>query len=142
MSPTVIPYVAVKSVSTAVAFYTEKLGFALNDKSHYPDQYAHVYLGGPAPHASTAQIMFHPFPSVDNAAAGWTKDDKYMPIDILIALREDGKGKEVVDEWHTKLVAKGAVAKDLPEDKPWNCRQTTFIDPDGNRVSFYYDLNI
>ncbi|TDL13303.1 hypothetical protein BD410DRAFT_847090 [Rickenella mellea] len=64
----------------------------------------------------------------------------YGPSELLIRLSGDEKGKEIVDEWHDKIVKNGVVAKEKPEDKPWNCRQAVFTDPDGHELQFYFWL--
>ncbi|TDL17308.1 hypothetical protein BD410DRAFT_794469 [Rickenella mellea] len=133
MAPTVIPFLTVKSVEDTVEFYTTKLGFKLNEANHTPRQFAHVYLGDQVSD-SAAQIMLQP---PVRTAQGIRQ---YAPSQILIELREDGKAKEVVDEWYDRIVQFGAVAEEKPEDKPFNCRQTTFKDLDGNDIIFYYWL--
>ncbi|TDL22544.1 Glyoxalase/Bleomycin resistance protein/Dihydroxybiphenyl dioxygenase, partial [Rickenella mellea] len=139
MPPTIIPFLTVKSVDASVEFYTKKLGFKVNEATLMPGQYAHIYLGDELCDNS-AQIMFHP-PGPAGAPPGTPPGDRpHAPSELLIQLLETGKGKEVVDEWHDKIVKLGVEAKEKPEDKPWNCRQAIFNDPDGNDLMFYFWL--
>ncbi|TDL22546.1 hypothetical protein BD410DRAFT_788366 [Rickenella mellea] len=104
-----------------------------------PGQSAHVYLGDELGNDS-AQIMFHARGHPPAPPGAPQSDRPYAPSELLIHLLEKGKGKEVVDEWHDKIVKLGVEAKEKPEDKPWNCRQATFNDPDGNDLMFYFWL--
>ncbi|MEL0651262.1 VOC family protein [Algibacter sp. TI.3.09] len=45
---------------------------------------------------------------------------------------------ENLDDWVEKLVKKGIIFTELPNDKPWLWREAHLKDPDGNNIILFY----
>ena len=45
-----------------------------------------------------------------------------------------------VDALYAEWNASQAIIVSPPEDKPWNLREFTIADPDGNRIRVFYDF--
>ncbi|KZO96918.1 Glyoxalase/Bleomycin resistance protein/Dihydroxybiphenyl dioxygenase [Calocera viscosa TUFC12733] len=135
--PTFLVYLPVTDVEASVKWYTTALGFKLNEATHYPGNYAHIYLGGPSAKESRAQLMLRKFPGEYRHETEGTKPPVY---DLMWDVCETGKGKEVVDAWLEK-VKKTGVEVGLQgtgaADKEWGTRQFELRDPDGHWVTFF-----
>ncbi|KZT60340.1 Glyoxalase/Bleomycin resistance protein/Dihydroxybiphenyl dioxygenase [Calocera cornea HHB12733] len=135
--PTFLVYLPVTDVEASIKWYTTALGFKLNEKTHYAGQYAHIYLGGPSAKESKAQLMIRKYPAPYKQEKEGTKPPVY---DLMWDVTEQGKGKEVVDEWLEKVKKTGVevgLVEPGAEDKEWGTRQFELRDPDGHEVTFF-----
>jgi catechol 2,3-dioxygenase-like lactoylglutathione lyase family enzyme len=115
----VIPVLAVRNVTDAIAFYTAKLGFELRgtDRSQDPN-YAVVGRGGVRLH-----LQWHDEPDF----AGEMPELRFV-IDDVDTLFEEYRTKDV---FHSRTALR---------DTPWGTREFAFYDPDGNGLIFFRDL--
>lgn len=115
------PVLPVRSVSQAVGYYTERLGFRLSFQDHPQDpQYAGVERDGIELH-----LQWHD--PADFREAVDTLMLRFV-IDDVDALFEEYKDEQVFHD-HTAL-----------SDTSWGTREFAFYDLDGNGLTFYRDL--
>ncbi len=104
-----VPVVPVSDIAEAMAFYRDKLGFAVvfqqGEYAGVTRDDAHLHLDG-----------------VVNKGAG------------LVTCRVEAEG---VDELYAELEAQGVIDPEEPiRDTPWGSRQFSVIDCCGNRLTF------
>lgn len=115
------PVLPVRSVSQAIGYYTERLGFRLSFQDDLRDpQYAGVERDGICLH-----LQWHD--PADFREAVDTLMLRFV-IDDVDALYDEYKDKQVFHD-QTAL-----------NDTPWRTREFAFNDLDGNGLTFYRDL--
>ncbi len=120
--PSAVPEIPAANVDKAAAYYVNALGFTL-DWGGDQGGIAGISRGNcrlfltnrsfRESHGNTAPVLF------------WLNLDSKAEVDELFA------------QWHAaqaKIVA-------APEDKPWNLREFTAADPDGNLIRVFYDFS-
>ena len=117
--PPVVPEVPVASLTDALAYYRDRLGFAVDWSD---EQLAGVSQGG-------ARIFLAA--TVHRAAAG-----NSAPIVMWVNL--DGRAE--VDALHERWTAAGAAIVAAPEAKPYKLYEFFARDLDGNVLRVFYDF--
>jgi catechol 2,3-dioxygenase-like lactoylglutathione lyase family enzyme len=103
----------VRDVAKSLAFYTERLGFAVEFRMGEPPTYAIV---------ECEAVSLHLMPASQDPA-GLGTSSIYVYVDDVDAL-------------HAGLVAMGCPIEIAPEDFSYGMRETSVRDPDGNRITF------
>lgn len=119
--PPAIPELPVSNIHQAAAYYINALGFHL-DWHDEPDGIAGISHGGCRLFLTDA-----PFRQRRGNAA---------PIVVWLNLDSRQQVDELYNLWHET----GARLPSAPEDKPWNLREFTALDPDGNQLRVFYDF--
>ena len=116
---TVIPVLAVRNVSDAIAFYTGKLGFDLKFADSPQDpKFAIV-------RRNSVRLALQWHDAADFAGEG---PELRFVVDDPDSLFEEYRPKGV---FHARTALR---------DTPWGTREFAFFDPDGNGLFFYRDL--
>jgi uncharacterized glyoxalase superfamily protein PhnB len=119
--PQAIPELPVSNVDAAAKYYVEMLGFTFdwgNDE------------GGIGGISQGDCRMF-----LTNASFHQTYGNGGSVV-VWLNLTS----KQEVDQLHERWAKAGARILAEPEDKPWNLREFTAGDPDGNRLRVFYDF--
>lgn len=103
----------VRDVGASLAFYRERLGFAVQFQMGDPPSYA-IIESGP--------VSLHLMPVSQSAAALGLSS-------IYVYVRN-------VDGLHRDYVARGCPIEVPPEDFSYGMREMSVRDPDGNRITF------
>lgn len=103
----------VRDVGVSLAFYRERLGFAVQFQMGEPPSYA-IIESGP--------VSLHLMPASQAAAALGLSS-------IYVYVRH-------VDGLHRDYVARGCAIEVPPEDFFYGMREMSLRDPDGNRITF------
>ncbi|KAF0136031.1 MAG: hypothetical protein FD152_1142 [Xanthobacteraceae bacterium] len=103
----------VRDVATSLAFYTDRLGFAVQFRMGEPPTYAII---------EREAVSLHLMPASQDPA-GLGTSSIYVYVDDVDAL-------------HAGLVAMGCPIEIAPEDYSYGMRETSVRDPDGNRFTF------
>ncbi len=119
--PHAVPEIPVTDVEKAAAYYVETLGFRFD----WGDDAGGI--GG----ISRGQCRMF----LTNASL---REPHGNSGPVVIWLNLNSKGE--VDELHQRWQAAGARILSAPEDKPWNLREFTAADPDGNQLRVFYDF--
>ncbi len=119
--PPSVPEIPVQSIDAAVAYYTSCLGFTLDWGSE---------AGGIAGISKGDCRLFLTNP---NFRAGQTN---VAPVVVWINVESRVAADSLFDLWHEAE----AIVVAAPEDMPWNLREFTVADPDGNRFRVFYDF--
>ena len=115
----IIPVLAVRNVSDAIAYYTAKLGFDLKYADQPQDpQYAVV---------GRDSVRIH-LQSHDAADFAGEMPELRFAVDDPDSLFEEYRTKDV---FHSKTALR---------DTPWGTREFAFFDPDGNGLFFFRNL--
>ena len=115
----VIPVLAVRNVSDAIAYYTGKLGFDLKGTDQEQDpKYAVIGRDG-------VRLHLQGHDSADFVGEG---PELRFVVDDVDGLFEEYRTKDV---FHAKTALR---------DTPWGTREFAFYDPDGNGLIFFRDL--
>jgi len=112
--PQAVPEIPVRDVAKAAEYYVKSLGF---------------------------QLDWH---SEEHGIAGISQGDCRMflmyapgaPVKVWLNL----ESKQEVDELYDRWLSSGASVLSRPEDKPWNLREFTVADLDGNQLRVFYDF--
>ena len=108
----------VADVAASLAFYRDRLGFAV--------QFA---MGEPATYAIIERetVSLHLMPA--------SQDPKALGLSSIYVYARD------VDGLHTELLAMGCAIELAPLDLRYGMREMSVRDPDGNRITFGQDLS-
>jgi uncharacterized glyoxalase superfamily protein PhnB len=120
--PQAVPEIPVGNVDAAAAYYVSVLGFSLdwgNDRGG---------IGGISQGDCRMFLTNAPFRGGD-APNGR----------VIVWLNLNSK--QEVDELFARWKSTGAKIVEAVEDKPWNLREFTVEDLDGNRLRVFYDFN-
>lgn len=120
--PAGVPEIPAANVDKAVTYYVNVLGFTLdwgNDEGG---------VAGISRGECRLFVTNHAFRELHGNAA---------PIVIWLNLT----GKAEVDVLFAEWQAAGATIVSGPEDKPWNLREFTASDVDGNLIRVFYDFS-
>lgn len=120
--PQAVPEIPVSNVMTAADYYVKVLGFTFdwgNDE------------GGIGGISQGKCRMFLTNPSFRNCYGNLGK--------IVIWLNLNNK--QEVDQLYRRWRNAGAKILSEPENKPWNLREFTAADLDGNHLRVFYDFN-
>ncbi len=120
--PQAVPEIPVSSVENAARYYVDVLGFTLD----WGDD-----AGGIGGISQGDCRMFLTNASFRGA------DAPTSPIVVWLNLNN----KQEVDELFARWKERGANVVAAVEDKPWNLREFTVADLDGNRLRVFYDFN-
>jgi len=107
-----VPELPVKDVGKAQAFYRDKLGFQI------------AWID---PTKTIGAV------SKDEAAIFLRQHKQIVPITVWIFV-------DHVDETYKEFVQAGIAISETIETKPWNTRQFTIKDFDGNKFIFHHDV--
>ena len=110
---------AVKNLQTSVAFYRDRLGFAVN--AEY-DGWCFLSRDG-------IQLMLGHCP--DEVPASQTNDHSYFAYVEV----------QGIDELHSDFLARGLAPLSAPESKAWGMREFMVTTPDGHRIMFGQDID-
>ncbi|RXG42328.1 hypothetical protein VDGE_09601 [Verticillium dahliae] len=116
----IIPSLQSTSIAATAAFYTEELGFTLagTESDGGEAYFCSVHAG---PKAAANIYFFRASP------------EDCKPGAVMIAV-----GTAEVDSFYAYLRGRPAVkVVEEIEDKPWEYRQFSILDPDGNRLTFF-----
>jgi uncharacterized glyoxalase superfamily protein PhnB len=119
--PQAIPEIPVSHVGNAAEYYVKMLGFNL-DWANDEDG-----IGGISQGECRMFLTDAPF-----------RQGHKNEAPVVIWLNLDSK--QEVDELYHKWKNAGAKILAEPEDKPWNLREFTVADLDGNRLRVFYDF--
>lgn len=119
--PPAIPEIPVSHLHRAITYYREKLGFSFDWGED--DGIAGVSRG-------QCRIFL--------TDTSFRSTHRNQPP-VVIWLNVDGKAE--VDSLHAAWQMTGAKIVSPPEDKPWNLREFTAADPDGNLFRVFYDFS-
>lgn len=124
--PPAVPEIPVTDIAKAAAYYTNQLGF-------------HLDWGGPdngddGGIAGISQGHCRIFLTNPSFRAGYGN-----AATVLIWLNVSSK--QEVDALHATWARSGARIVSPPEDKPWNLREFTAADLDGNLLRVFYDFS-
>jgi catechol 2,3-dioxygenase-like lactoylglutathione lyase family enzyme len=120
-SPQAVPEIPVSTIDRAAGYYVNNLGFHLDWGGEE---------GGIAGISKGHCRMF-----LTNTAFREPYGTS-GPVTIWLNL----ESKDQVDELHQQWARTKAKILSEPEDKPWNLREFTAADPDGNRFRVFYDF--
>jgi len=110
---------AVRDLSASVAFYRDKLGFAVAAEF---DGWCFLSRDG------VELMLGH---CADEVPASEIGDHSYFAyIDV-----------RAVDALHAEFVANGVTSLSAPDSKPWGMREFALTTPDGHRIMFGQDLD-
>jgi predicted lactoylglutathione lyase len=124
--PQPVPEIPVSDIATAAEYYLQALGFHL-DWSSDQDGICGISQGNCR--------FFLANPSF-RAQEGRENHGNSGPVVIWLNL----ESKTEVDELYQRWRQAGARILAAPEDKPWNLREFTALDPDGNKLRVFYDF--
>ena len=119
--PPAVPEIPVANIDKAAAYYVDTLGFTLD----WGDE-----EGGIAGISREHCRLF-----ITNTAF---RQEYGNTGPILFWLNLGSKAE--VDELFAVWKSAGATIVFEPEDKPWNLREFTAADPDGNHIRVFYDF--
>ena len=119
--PSAVPEVPVSDIGKAAGYYADCLGFRLDWGGE---------RGGIAG-MSKGQCRIFLADAAFRGAGG-----QLAPIVLWLNL----DSREAVDELHRAWSGSGATIVAPPESKPWQLREFTAADPDGNRWRVFYDF--
>ena len=117
--PSPVPELPVSDIQAAAAFYKSKLGFSVD--WIYENQIAGISK-------DSARIFIRLR----------TDEEKKQAYSVLIWLNMNSAAE--VDELYEDWKSSGVQITDELETKPWNLREFTASDPDGNRFRVFHDL--
>ena len=117
--PSPVPELPVSDIQAAGAFYKSKLGFSVD--WIYENQIAGISK-------DSARIFIRLK----------TDEEKKQAYSVLIWLNMNSAAE--VDELYESWKNSGVQITDELETKPWNLREFTASDPDGNRFRVFHDL--
>ena len=117
--PSPVPELPVSDIQAAGAFYKSKLGFSID--WIYENQIAGISK-------DSARIFIRLR----------TDEEKKQAYSVLIWLNMNSAAE--VDELYEDWKSSGVQITDELETKPWNLREFTAADPDGNRFRVFHDL--
>ena len=120
--PGAVPEIPVEDIDTAVAYYRDRLGFALD----WGDE-----AGGIAGVSKGACRLF-----LTNRAF---REELRNAPPVVIWLNVDSAHE--VDALHEDWKGRGARIVARPESKPWKLREFTVADADGNQFRVFYDFS-
>lgn len=120
--PQVIPEIPVSNVEKAADYYVNALGFTLDWHSQQ-DGIGGISQGECRMFLTNAAFRQH-----------YGNGEKLV---VWLNLNS----KQEVDELYQRWRQTGAKIVAEPEDKPWNLREFTVLDPDGNQLRVFYDFN-
>ena len=104
------PVLHVKEMTAALAYYRDKLGFAVTYSWEDPPRYVCLCRDDAASHLNS-----------------------YVPPDAPAHIQLFCNG---VDALYAQLAARGVAVTEPLEDRPYGMRDFTVLDPDGNRLVF------
>lgn len=107
------PILRVRDVEASIAYYVERLGFAL--------QFSWGEGDGPVSFAGVSRDGFE----VMLCLEGQGQPGTWFTVWV-----------DDVDELHAEYVDRGADIRRAPVDLPWGVREMNVIDPDGHRIRF------
>jgi predicted lactoylglutathione lyase len=117
--PSPVPELPVSDIQAARVFYKSKLGFSVD--WIYENQIAGISK-------DSARIFIRLK----------TDEEKKQAYSVLIWLNMNSAAE--VDELYESWKNSGVQITDELETKPWNLREFTAADPDGNRFRVFHDL--
>ena len=120
--PQAVPEIPVANVDKAAAYYVNVLGFRFdwgNDAGG---------IGGISKGDCRMFLTNAPFRGVDRPTA---------PVIVWLNLNSRHDVDELFERWKTS----GATIIEAVQDKPWNLREFTVADLDGNRLRVFYDFS-
>jgi|SRR2546429_8430452 len=117
--PVPVPELPVNDIDSAGAFYQQRMGFNIDWK--YED-----YLSGIS--RDDARIFLRQR----------TVEERKQNYSVLVWLNLHST--QEVDELYAQWKRDGVPIVDELETKPWNLREFTAQDPDGNRFRVFHDL--
>jgi predicted lactoylglutathione lyase len=117
--PSPVPELPVSDIQAAGVFYKSKLGFSVD--WIYENQIAGISK-------DSARIFIRLK----------TDEEKKQAYSVLIWLNMNSAAE--VDELYESWKNSGVQITDELETKPWNLREFTAADPDGNRFRVFHDL--
>jgi predicted lactoylglutathione lyase len=120
--PQAVPEIPVSSVDKAAAYYVNVLGFGLDWGGDEGEG-----IGGISQGDCRMFLTNAPF----RAPHGFSG-----PVIVWLNLNS----RQEVDELFERWKAAGATIIQPVEDKPWNLREFTVADPDGNQLRVFYDF--
>jgi predicted lactoylglutathione lyase len=120
--PQAVPEIPVANVEVAADYYVKALGFSF-DWGDDPGGIGGISQGDCR--------MFLTNTSFRGPAQG----TQHVTIWLNLGSRDE------VDELHARWKESGAKLLSDPEDKPWNLREFTATDIDGNRLRVFYDFS-
>jgi uncharacterized glyoxalase superfamily protein PhnB len=109
----------VKDIQKSLAWYTDVLGFAIDQKMERDGALRAVSLK-----AGDVQILI----GQDDGAKGWTR---VKGEGFSLQLRT----QQSIDEIADGIKARGGVLETEPADMPWGARVFRLVDPDGYKLS-------
>jgi uncharacterized glyoxalase superfamily protein PhnB len=109
----------VKDIQTSLAWYTDVLGFAVDQKMERDGVLRAVSL-----RAGDVQLLI----GQDDGARGWTRV-KGEGFSLQIRTQQS------IDEIANGIKARGGVLETEPVDMPWGARVFRLVDPDGYKLS-------
>lgn len=119
--PQAIPEIPVSKIEKAIEYYGNALGFHLDWHSEQ-DGIAGISQGDSRIFLTDAPFREH--------------HGNIAPVVVWLNL----KSKQDVDDLHHRWRQAGAKILAEPEDKPWNLREFTVSDLDGNQLRVFYDF--
>jgi uncharacterized glyoxalase superfamily protein PhnB len=119
--PQAVPEIPVSSVEQAAAYYVQALGFHLDWHSHEDG------IAGISQDQCRMFLTDAPFRQRHGNGA---------PVVVWLNL----DSRQEVDQLYTRWQQAGARILAEPEDKPWNLREFTAADLDGNQLRVFYDF--
>ena len=117
--PCPVPELPVSDIQAAAAFYKSKLAFSVD--WIYENQIAGISK-------DSARIFIRLK----------TDEEKKQAYSVLIWLNMNSAAE--VDELYEDWKSSGVQITDELETRPWNLREFTAADPDGNRFRVFHDL--
>ena len=120
--PQAVPEIPVSNVDQAAAYYVSVLGFSLDWGTDEGG------IGGISQGDCRMFLTNTPFRADQGSKS---------PVIVWLNLSSKQEVDELFERWH----AAGATILEPVADKPWNLREFTVTDPDGNRLRVFYDFN-
>ena len=119
--PQAVPEIPVANIDKAAEYYVNALGFQLDWHSKQ-DGIAGISQGDSRIFLTDAPFREH--------------HGNIAPVVVWLNL----KSKQDVDELYHRWQQAGAKILAEPEDKPWNLREFTVADLEGNQLRAFYDF--
>lgn len=120
--PQAVPEIPVSNVEKAAEYYVNVLGF------HFDWGNDEGGIGGISQGECRMFLTNAPFRQYHGNIA---------PIVVWLNLDSKQEVDELYHRWHNA----GAKILSQPEDKPWNLREFTAADPDGNQLRVFHDFS-
>ena len=132
---TIAPSIRVRDMQKSLDFYTNKLGFQTIDKLTRRDgSIAHASIGFDSP-----LLMLSPVESIRTPR---TKEElANNKLGVGVEFYIDMNGSRKIDDFFTKVKAKGIKVINEPKTEFWGDRIFTVGDPDGYALTFSEHIN-